>query len=307
MPHVIHCDDSASYSLAEACDHLDSMSFDCNDEDSLSHAVLALKRLANNRHFLGDLLVGQLTSDGGRSTGFSAAYSPQAIVLSNQRNGYFLRANIWPAERDGIFAASAARTFVYGVPHDHNFNFLTVGYFGPGYRSAYYEYDHSSVVGYVGERPGLRFIELSALAEGKLQLYRAHRDIHEQIPPECMSVSLNVVEANEMSCWHDQYGFDLDDGSITGLINPNGTEAFLKIAVSLGGEEALCLAERFGRTHPSHRIRLASYDARAGALTDRAARDAVWAEAERVSGSLRVRHEAAARRRALERHPRSEA
>jgi hypothetical protein len=33
--------------------------------------------------------------------------------------------------------ASGAAAFVYGLPHDHNFDFLTLGYFGPGYWSDY--------------------------------------------------------------------------------------------------------------------------------------------------------------------------
>src|SRR3546814_4352282 len=93
-------------------------------------------------------------------------------LLSPRVDGVFVRANIWPAEADHCFKASGAKTFVYGVPHDHNFSFLTSGYFGPGYRSDYYEYDYAQVAGYVGERPGLRFIERSALSEGK-QIGRA--------------------------------------------------------------------------------------------------------------------------------------
>ena len=300
MPRVISCDDDQSAGLSEVLAQLDSRPFCCTDEDSLTNAALALRRLYNDRDFLGDMLVAQLADADRNETQGDNGYGPQSIMLSGVRNGYFLRANIWPSERDEIYASSGARTFVYGVPHDHNFSFLTIGYFGPGYRSAYYEYEYTDTVGFVGERPGLRFVEESALDEGKMQLYRAHLDIHDQIPPETMSVSLNVIQADEVSGWFDQYGFDLESEAITGLINPNAAETFLRIAVGLGGAEAQDLAERFGRSHPSDRIRLASYEARAALCTTSAGRDALWCEAERRSGSVRVQRVASLRRRALE-------
>ena len=300
MPHIVTSDETESSGLDDTLDRLDAYLFDTFDEESLSNATVALRRLFNNRDFLGDVLVERLAATHASPEEFESGYGPQSIVLSGVRNGYFLRANVWPAQTDEIYAASGASSFVYGMPHDHNFSFLTVGYFGPGYRSAYYEYDYCDVVGNVGEQADLRLVGESSLEEGKMQLYRAHLDIHDQIPPESMSVSLNVVELNEMSCWYDQYGFDLENGTITGLLNPNGTETFLRIALGLGGEEAQDLAERFGRTHPSHRIRLASYAARADMQGDPAISDAIWAEGERKSGSLRVQREALRRRRELE-------
>lgn len=299
MPFVIEYDDDARVDLAEAIAMLDELGFDPADDENLANASIALKRLANNREFLGDLLIRRLKADGPTPEERNSGYGPQAIVLSGVRQGYFLRANIWPAKDDTTYVASGASAFVYGVPHDHNFNFLTVGYFGPGYRSDYYEFDYDDVVGVVGERPELRFIEQSALHEGKLQLYRAHVDIHSQIPPESMSVSINVMHVDPGAAWYDQYGFDLDSGEITRILNPTSTEAFLRIAVGLGSNEALDLAETFGRSHPSDRLRLASFDVRAMLEPGLEARDALWAIAER-SGSLLVAREAARRRRNLE-------
>src|SRR3546814_33924 len=77
---------------------------------------------------------------------------------------------------------SGTDPFFYGKAHDHNFSFLTVGYMGPGYWSEYYEYDYANVAGYVGEKVNLRYIEKSKLDEGKVMLYRIHRDVHLQLP-----------------------------------------------------------------------------------------------------------------------------
>lgn len=298
MPRVMaEVREDRSCSLAEAVEALDARGFDPRDEDSLAHGALWLRRLGNDPHFLGDLIVQQLAACGARETAESA-YGPQAIVLSGMRDGFFLRANVWPSERDHAFRTSGARSFVYGIPHDHNFDFLTVGYFGPGYSSDYYEYDYEAVVGRCGETAELRFVERSTLSPGKLMHYRAHRDVHRQLPPESLSVSLNIVAANPAAGWFDQYGFDVAAGTVTGVLNPTATEVFLRLAVGLGGAEALDMAQRFGRLHPSDRLRLACFEARANAAGTPAAADAVWRDAERC-GSRLVAEEAQARRRTL--------
>jgi hypothetical protein len=112
-----------------------------------------------------------------------------------------------------------------------------------------------------------------------------------------MSVSLNVMGIGGAQGWHDQYGFDLANGTISGILNPTSTETFLRVAVGLGSSEAQDLAKHFGRTHPSDRLRLASYEARA-LLVDAAGQDDLWREAEQ-SGSLLVAVEAKVRRREI--------
>ena len=296
MPRVIECRETADHGLDECLEALGRTPFEPLEEDSLAQAAIALKRLANNRNFLGDLLIEKLKNRH-RETGAESGYGPQSIVLSRMRGNSFLRANIWPSEDESCFRASGAKTFVYGVPHDHNFSFLTAGYFGPGYRSDYYEYDYEKVAGYRGETADLRFVERNALSEGRLMLYRAHRDIHSQLPPESLSVSLNIMHIDPAQGWFDQYGFDLESNAVTGVLNPTATECLMRCAVGLGGETALEFVDWVGRAHPSDRMRLASYEARSS-LLDRDRRDALWREAE-LSGSSMVSKEAAARRAKL--------
>jgi hypothetical protein len=76
--------------------------------------------------------IGGTAKDCHRERGEWLAYRAQSLVLSTPRGGCYLRANIWPCERDACFAASGARAFVYGMSHDHNVSFLAVGYLGPG-------------------------------------------------------------------------------------------------------------------------------------------------------------------------------
>ncbi|QYJ08200.1 transposase [Qipengyuania flava] len=297
MPRVIANRESDVASLEATIEAL-AAGFDPRDVGDTDRAAGVLERLANNRSFLGDLLIDQLR-ERHRDTFEDSAYGPQAIVLSPLVGGCFLRANIWPAESESSLRSSGADSFVYGLPHDHNFDFLTAGYFGPGYRSDYYEIDYGAIAGFRGEHAAMRFVERSALSEGKLMHYRAHVDVHSQLPPEATSVSLNIMRVDAGQDWFDQYGFDLDSSAVTGVLNPSASETFLRCAVAFGGDSALDLAEHFGRSHPSGRMRLASFEARSGLLQCTEDRDALWREAE-GAGNLMLAREAQMRRAALQ-------
>lgn len=298
MPRVIEVADAASAELGEVCEALGERGFAPDDDDSLNHAALWLRRLGNNRTFLGDIVIDELAGRH-RDEALDNAYGAQVIMLAPPNGKFFIRANLWPAVDDYMVRASGGAAFVYGLPHDHNFSFLTLGYFGPGYWSDYYEADYEQIVGWQGEPvPSLRFVERSRLEEGKIQLYRAHVDIHAQIPADSLSVSLNVMHTTGAQAWLDQYRFDLDQRQVGAIISPGPSEALLKVAIGMGCDEALDLGHRFARRHPSDRMRLAAWDALAGREMTAAAKDALWREAE-GSGSRLVEMEARARRAEL--------
>lgn len=298
MPRVIDIADPAQTSLAECCAVLGARGFDPRDEESLAHAALWLRRLGNNRDFLGDLIIEELASRH-RDDVLDNTYGPQVIMLAPPNGSFFIRANLWPSLDEHMVRASGGASFVYGLPHDHNFDFLTIGYFGPGYWSDYYEVDYDEIVGWRGEPvPSLRFIERARLEEGKIQLYRAHIDVHAQLPADALSVSLNIMHTTGAQGWLDQYRFDLERREVGAIVAPGPSEAFLKVAIGLGSQEALDLGHRFARRHPSDRLRLAAWDALAARESDAGARDALWREAE-GSGSRLVEMEAKARRAEL--------
>lgn len=298
MPRVMVINDATIGSLAECSDALTTRGFNPHDEDSLHHAGMQLRRLSNDRNFLGDILIDELKRQQRDDTGENS-YGPQVVMLKPSGKGnYFIRANIWPSEDEHAMRASGGGAFVYAQPHDHNFDFLTVGYFGPGYWSNYYEYDYEDVVGFQGEPIGLRFIERSRLEEGKIMLYRAHIDVHDQAPGDALSISLNIMHTTGAQAWLDQYSFDLQNSRIGRIISNGSSEAFLRIAVGMGSGEARDLAGTFGQSHPSDRMRLAAWGALASVETDAAARDGVWREAE-LAGSRLVAAEAKQRRMQL--------
>jgi hypothetical protein len=140
-------------------------------------------------------------------------------------------------------------------------------------------------------------VERSRLSEGKVMHYRAHLDVHRQLPPDTLSVSLNVLHMRPEQGWLDQYRFDVDRGIVADVVNPRASAALLRLATGLGAPEALELAEHFACSHPSDRIRLAAWEGLAGSVPATES-DNVWARAEE-SGNLLVAKEAAMRRAAL--------
>jgi hypothetical protein len=204
-------------SLGDLVQALNDDGFDPGDEESFAAAAPLLRRLANNREFLAELAIEELKDRCSRQS-LENRYSSQVIMLHRASEKFYIRANFWPSERDSLYKASGNSPFFYHVPHDHNFSFLTVGYLGPGYWSEYYEYDYESVVGLPGEKVDLKYIEKSRLEPGKVMLYRAHRDIHDQLPADDMSVSINIMEASNRLPFLSQYRFDVKKCEVAGIL-----------------------------------------------------------------------------------------
>jgi hypothetical protein len=296
MPVVIDKEDAGSCSLGDCAAALDAAGFDPADPASLDHAATWLRRLGNNKAFLGDVLVASLANRHRAEP--PQDYGPQVIMLTAPGAATFLRAAIWPGQGEQVLGASGAESFAYGLPHDHNFSFLTHGYFGPGYWSEFYEYDYDGVTGWSGEVAHLRPMGRHRLEPERIMLYRAHVDVHLQLPADALSVSVNVMHAVPAIRWLDQYTFDVERGTIAQNVDSGPSETFLRLAVAMGGGEALDLAETFARTHPSDRLRVTAWDALAAREVDAGARDKVWAAAE-ASGSRMVEMEARNRRAEL--------
>jgi hypothetical protein len=263
MPRLIDAGTADPIELGDLVETLATGGFDPEDEESIAAFGPALAKLGNNRRFLGDLVVEELKR-GCAGQVARNQYTAQVILL-HAAPGFAIRANFWPATADSVVVNSGTDPFFYGVPHDHNFSFLTVGYLGPGYWSDYFEYDYGEVAGFTGEKAALRFVERSRLAEGKVMLYRRFRDVHSQLPPDALSVSLNVLALSPAADFFDQYRFDLQRREVAGLVNNNALEPLLKLAVHLGGGNGRDLADSFAKRHPSNRIRFAALEAQASA------------------------------------------
>jgi hypothetical protein len=249
MPRVIACSEDERIDLADLIEALNDEHFDPADEDSFAAAGPLLKRLANNRDFLAEIALAELKQRCARQSATNN-YSSQVIMLHRASEKYFIRANFWPSPRDSVFKASGTSPFYYHIPHDHNYSFLTVGYLGPGYWSDYYEYDPAQVVGVPGEVVDLRFVERARLEPGKVMLYRAHVDVHDQLPADEMSISINIMHADPGAPFLSQYRFDLAERKIAGILSRSSAEALLALAANHGGGNGRDLVESFAASHP---------------------------------------------------------
>jgi hypothetical protein len=267
MARVIACEDETAIGLGDLVQALNDERFDPADEESFAAVAPLLRRLANNRDFLAELAIAELKDRCTRQS-LENRYSSQVIMLHRATDKFFIRANFWPSERDSVVKASGLSPFFYHVPHDHNFSFLTVGYFGPGYWSDYYEYDYGSVVGLPGEKVDLKFIETSRLEQGKVMLYRAHRDVHNQLPADDLSVSINIMEASNRLPFLSQYRFDVKKCEVAGILTRTASEALLALAANHGGGNARDLVGSFAAHHPCDRIQFAAIRELAGAAPD---------------------------------------
>lgn len=233
---------------------------DARDIDSVAATAPLLKRLGNNRTFVVEHLNKQLKSWPRNTLPF---YSVQSGILANAGPAS-VRMNIWPTlAADERKRKVQSNVYSYFDTHDHNFTFMTVGYFGPGYATRLYEYDASQVIGYPGEKVDIRFLEDTTLPVGKVMLYRPGRDIHTQLPPSEFSMSLNlmVVDPHRESL-RDQYYFDIERSCISSYVESNSSKRVSQIALMrfVGNDNSTDILWSLAERHPCARTRLAALE-----------------------------------------------
>lgn len=249
MPLHLDPDIDGSIELAEFFDLYRQLSVDPADQTSFLQAAPLLKQLANNRTFLVDFVLAEMVAELG-SQDAQNSYSAQVVMLGRMDKSAFLRANIWPSVHDELYRKSGPEAFFYGVPHDHNFNFLTVGYHGPGYESDYYTYAPGEIRGYAGEPVQLRFVERRRLGPGQMMLYRSGVDVHNQWPPEALSVTLNIMDTTAGVARRNQYIFDTECKHIRTVVNRRCSPAVFALAAALDGDRVIPLLQQIAERHP---------------------------------------------------------
>lgn len=261
MPRNIDCPTTEVIDFEDFIDAINTASIDTSNEEEMVEFAPYLKKLSNNKSFLANIIRSELKDY--QNFQNNNSYTSQVIMLSppNIKNNYFIRANIWPSKEDYLTQINGEDAFFYHKPHDHNFNFLTVGYLGSGYWSDYYEYVYSKVIGYPNEVVDLKFIERSNLDEGRLLLYRAHKDVHDQLPANEFSISLNVMESTLRPLITDQYAFNTKTKKIKSLLNRHNALMVMRTALVFGDENALDIVEHISKKHRLAAVRMAAIDA----------------------------------------------
>lgn len=205
--------------------------WDCRDE---------LVRLSNNKDLLLDEIHRDLENLWGhdyRGHHGNAALLPVFEGSYAANRTYRVRFVFWEEPR---YIHQKNKIFLYDdVPHDHNFELLTVGYAGPGYETSIWHHDGSDVVGYVGEKVPLSYQGRFTLAPGTLLWLQQNQDVHIQHGPAAASVSLNLITL--VNPQPRQYFFDIARQRISQVVPKlvQRREPLFQIAALLGNEETL--------------------------------------------------------------------
>lgn len=274
MALTIPCRTAQVVGLDDYVDYVQSK-VDLTDLDSVASSASMLRALANDR----TLVVRELNNlllNPKPSLRWSSVHS---LVLA-QGEGFYVRANIWPANSDLANSAAYHSQLAYNLAHDHNFTFLTVTHLGPGYETEIYEYDYARTEGHIGEHVELQFLQKTRFTTGSVMLYRASQDVHVQYPPEELTITLNLMlESGESP--RDQYHFDLNSRTISAVGDPgaSGRLSLLRLAAMMGNQESEHLLDRIAAGHACRQTRLAAFESLSICRPDAASE--VWGKATR--------------------------
>jgi hypothetical protein len=248
---------------------------DLRDEASIAASATMLKALSNDRQLVLRQLNRLVKSQ------FRGEVSPSAqVIYLGRGKDFFVRANIWPSLADVSSGRVYQDQFSYNLAHDHNYSFMTVGYYGPGYVTEIHEYDHDRLEGVIGEPVEMRFLERKLFSTGMVMLYRANRDLHIQLPPDDLSITLNLMISTPEVQARDQYFFDLQRRTLSGF--PDEADSSRRIAVigmagHIGDPNTSQLLHDLSLMHPCRRTRLTAFES----LAQLSPRDAgeIWSRA----------------------------
>lgn len=284
MALTIPVQTNRSASLDEYLDHIET-AVDLRDAASVAASAEMLAALANDR----ELVVRALNKLVETQFRGATQSSAQSLFLGRGK-GFYVRANIWPSAADVASGRLYQDQFSYDIAHDHNYDFLTVPYYGPGYVTEIHEYDPDSIVGYPDEPVDLRFLERTRLEPGRAMLYRASRDVHVQFPPEDLSISLNLMLEESSAGRRDQFYFNIPAKRLVGFAAEQDSSrrvTMVRIAGFAGDGETRNLLVDLSRRHPCRRTRIEAFDSLVRLAPSEAA--SVWEQACRDADPLVAR------------------
>jgi hypothetical protein len=250
MAETIDIEESGYATVEEFCEYVRAH-VRPDSHDSIMAASHALKALSNNRELLSNTVTSWLNN---YNDDLPVSMQDTSFVLA-MWGRFAVRANFWlPAPALPASVKMIADHYGYLKPHDHPFDFLTVGYKGAGYTTVIYENECATGHAAAQEAAQLRFAEKTTLPEGKIMFYRAHRDVHAQLVPDTLSVSLNLVVLPEKDM--EQHIFDVERNVVKNVIGALGNvQGLCQFARALGSIEAVPGLARLASCHPAPEIR----------------------------------------------------
>lgn len=239
---------------------------DPTDDESMISASERLYALSNNRDFIVEKMRQQmLVLASGQGDHISSTQASFHAAKKGPKGEFVVRSGIWtPAltkDRRAQKVQDKALTFL--TPHDHNFGLLTIGYHGPGYETIIYEYDRSTIAGRNDEPVSIKYLERTNLDKGKILYFRRCRDIHVQLHPAELSISLNLIGQSYDINSIPQYEFDVERQRVKGILHGASVMSSLvpfKIIDHLGGNQnVVSVVLDLAKAHESIHVRGAAY------------------------------------------------
>jgi hypothetical protein len=254
MAITLDCSPTDSITLSDFVDLVHSVPGQLN-LDRLAEIAPNFVRLSRNRQFLSEVILRGLKDLASFQKG--NGYTAQTLMLAEVPGRFYVRANVWLPEHllhKGNLVGES-KFFSFDYPHDHNFDFLTVGYLGNGYETDIFERPIDGIVGVVGEHVELRFLETTTLPQHKVMMYRAGHDVHIQKLPKEFSISLNLLLPSRTAL--DQFSFDLELQSVTGVLRStiSGQQWFVQTAGHLCDDNISDVLFNIAVKHPVPRMR----------------------------------------------------
>lgn len=229
--------------------------------ESLAENAAILAGLAANRSFLAAILNADLRhAINGEKTHI---YTHQCLILA-QNDDYALRANFWVPPTKYVERSELEKElYSYELAHDHNFDFITIGYLGSGYVTDLFQYDRSSVQGLIGEAVDLEFLGTERLEPGRVLGFKGGKDVHVQYYPSEFSVSLNLLLRDKQQQELPQYYFNVAAKTISGYVENGLTSrlSVLRFAKFVGDDETTDLLGTLVRELDQPLLRAGAYDA----------------------------------------------
>lgn len=260
MAYTLKIDDQKVYSLDEFLEVSRNL-YDPDDVQSVVENAWAFKRLSNNLHFIRDMIHKEI--DRLITNEVSSVYVPNSIILCNiDKIG--IRVNLWePAVSSEKKLQGPHQNPGYHYMHDHNFNLLTIGLHGPGYKTNIYEYDRNKVTGYQDEKVEINFLEQTYLPKDKIMVLRSGKDIHDVIEPVTTSISMNLVLNSERERVCPQYEFDVRKKEIVNLVFSSVERkiCLMEYAGYIGGENTVDRLFWILENHFCAHSRISAYNA----------------------------------------------
>jgi hypothetical protein len=216
---------------------------EAKDPASLLKLVPYLRRLGNNRSFLAALVREQV--EGQKKQGVFAGQSP-TWLLWNDRH-FMIRAVVWDQNSDD-----------HALDHNHNFDFLTLGYYGPGYCQNIFEFDGHQEL-FPGKPVAIEHVGQDTLAQGQIRYFDSKRIIHSFPRKNAFSISINVIHKNEKP--EEQYSFDVQRGLVTAVLDPHFDKILVEMLGQIADERDMSWLQNLAQQLPTPYSRLSAIDA----------------------------------------------